>query len=78
MNAPVPIAPSGRPWPAHTFDAVAEAASIAESYARMAAEFAAIGDGRGLRYALRQAAVALASAADAAALLSPTGSRGGA
>ncbi|QGY06336.1 hypothetical protein MMSR116_24960 [Methylobacterium mesophilicum SR1.6/6] len=63
---------------AHTFDAVHEAASIAESYARMATEFAAIGDARGLRYALRQAAVALASAADAAALLKPTSSRGGA
>lgn len=60
----------------HTFDAVAEAAAIAETYSRMASEMAAIGDSRGLRYALRQAAVALSSAADAAALLSPNGSRG--
>ncbi|QEE40846.1 MULTISPECIES: hypothetical protein [unclassified Methylobacterium] len=77
MNAPF-HSPERAAMAVHTFDAVAEAASIAEAYARMASEMAAIGDSRGLRYALRQAAVALASAADAAALLSPTGSRGGA
>ncbi|WP_267424892.1 hypothetical protein [Methylobacterium sp. GC_Met_2] len=77
MNVPF-HSPERAAMMGHTFDAVAEAASIAESYSRMATEFAAIGDARGLRYALRQAAVALASAADSAALLSPTVSRGGA
>lgn len=77
MNAPIHH-PDRAAMTAHTFDAVAEAASIAESYARMATEMASIGDARGLRYALRQAAVALASAADATALLKPTSSRGGA
>lgn len=77
MNAPF-HSPERAAMAVHTFDAAAEAASIAESYARMAAEMASIGDARGLRYSLRQAAVALASAADAAALLKPTSSRGGA
>lgn len=77
MNAPFHN-PERAAMAGYTFDAAAEAASIAESYARMASEFAAIGDSRGLRYALRQAAVALASAADAAALLGPNGARGGA
>lgn len=77
MNAPFHT-PERAAMAVHTYDAVAEAAAIAETYSHMATEFAAIGDARGLRYALRQAAVALASAADAAALLSPTVSRGGA
>ncbi|WP_267360748.1 MULTISPECIES: hypothetical protein [unclassified Methylobacterium] len=77
MNAPF-HSPERAAMAVHTFDAVHEAASIAESYSRMVVDMAAIGDARAVRYALRQAAVALASAADAAALLSPTGSRGGA
>ena len=76
MNAPF-YSPERAAMTAYTFDAVHEAALIAESYTRMAVEMAAIGDARAVRYSLRQAAVALASAADAAALLSPTGSRGG-
>lgn len=77
MNAPF-HSPERAAMAVHTYDAVAEAAAIAESYSRMASEMASIGDARALRYALRQAAVALSSAADAAALLSPNGSRGGA
>ena len=63
---------------AHTFEAIAEAAGIAEAYARMATEFANIGDSRGVNYALRQAAVAIAGAAETAATLRPPHSRGGA
>lgn len=77
MNAPF-HSPERAAMAVHAYDAVAEAASIAEAYSRMASEMAAIGDSRGLRYALRQAAVALSSAADAAAMLGPSGSRGGA
>ena len=76
MNAPF-HGPDRAAMLAHTFDAVAEAASIAETYARTAAEFAAIGDRRGVNYALRQAAVAIASAAESAATLHPSGSQGG-
>ena len=53
------------------FDAVAEAASIAESYARNAAEFALIRDARGAAYSLNCAAKALAAAASAAQALRP-------
>lgn len=77
MNAPIRN-PDRAAMQALTFETVAEAAGIAETYARTAVEMASIGDARALRYSLRQAAVALASAADAAALLSPTVSRGGA
>jgi hypothetical protein len=77
MNAPF-HGPDRAAMLAHTFDAVAEAAGIAETYSRMAVEFAAIGDGRGLRYALRQAAIAIASAAETVAALRLTDSRGGA
>lgn len=60
------------PTDALTFDAVAEAASIAESYARNAAEFALIRDVRGAAYSLNCAAKALASAASTAQALRPT------
>ena len=53
------------------FDAVAEAASIAETYARNAAEFALIRDARGAAYSLNCAAKALASAASTAQALRP-------
>ena len=53
------------------FDEVAERAIIAETYSRTAADFASIGDRRGTAYALRQAAVAIASAADAVGTLYP-------
>jgi hypothetical protein len=55
------------------FDAIGEAATIAETYSRAVAEFAAVGDDRGIRFALRQAAVALASAATVAETLRPDG-----
>jgi hypothetical protein len=77
MNAPLRN-PERAAMLTHAFDAIVEAAGIAESYARTAAEFAAIGDSHGVNYALRQAAIAIASAADTAATLRPTGSRGGA
>ena len=54
-----------------TFDAVAEAASIAESYARNAVEFAMIRDARGAAYSLNCAAKALASVASTAQALRP-------
>jgi hypothetical protein len=50
-------------------DAAAEAASIAESYARAAQEFASVGDHRGLAYALRCASKAILSANEAALAL---------
>ena len=77
MNAPFRN-PDRAALTAHTFEAIAEAAGIAEAYARMATEFAGIGDIRGVNYALRQAAVAIASAAETAKSLRPAGSRGGA
>ncbi|MCJ2069164.1 hypothetical protein MKK75_10170 [Methylobacterium sp. J-030] len=52
-------------------DAAAEAAAIAESYARAAQEFASVGDHRGLAYALRCASKAILSANEAALLGSP-------
>ncbi|MCJ2063249.1 hypothetical protein MKK63_11060 [Methylobacterium sp. J-088] len=65
------------PTDALTFDAVAEAASIAESYARNAAEFALIRDARGAAYSLNCAAKALASAASTAQALRPAQQDGG-
>ena len=59
------------PTDALTFDAVAEAASIAEAYARNAAEFALIRDAKGAAYSLNCAAKALASAASTAQALRP-------
>lgn len=59
------------------FEAVTERATLAETYSRTAADFAAIRDRRGLSYALRQAAVAIASAADAASTLYPEHQGGG-
>ncbi|OXE42992.1 hypothetical protein CCS92_06760 [Methylobacterium radiotolerans] len=61
-----------------TFETIAEAAGVAETYARTAAELAMIGDIRGVNYALRQAAMAITNAADTALTLRPAGSRGGA
>jgi hypothetical protein len=77
MNAPLHT-PERAAMAAHTFDAVAEAAAIAETYARTAAEFAAIGDAKGLAYALRCATSAILNATEIAMTLRPTGSRGGA
>jgi hypothetical protein len=65
------------PTEALTFDAVAEAACIAEAYARNAAEFALIRDARGAAYSLNCAAKALASAATAAQALRPARQDGG-
>lgn len=65
------------PSVALTFDAVAEAASLAESYARNAAEFALIRDGRGAAYSLNCAAKALAVAASTAQMLRPAQQDGG-
>jgi hypothetical protein len=65
------------PTAALTFDAVAEAASIAEAYARNAAEFALIRDARGAAYSLNCAVKALAAAATAAQALRPAQQAGG-
>jgi len=73
MNAPIHN-PDRAAIQALTFETIAEAAGIAETYARTAADLAMIGDSRGVNYALRQAAIAIATAAT----LRPTGSRGGA
>ncbi len=59
------------------FDAVSEATAIAEGYLRAASEFALARDARGLCYSLRQAAIALASAASTAQALRPTQQDGG-
>ncbi|MCJ2065186.1 hypothetical protein MKK63_21070 [Methylobacterium sp. J-088] len=72
MGAPAAISPTA----ALTFDAVAEAASIAEAYARNAAEFALIRDARGAAYSLNCAAKALASAASTAQALRPAQQNG--
>lgn len=63
--------PAITPTTCLTFDAVAEAAGLAESYARSAAEFALIRDARGAAYSLNCAAKALATAASAAQALRP-------
>ncbi|MCJ2067357.1 hypothetical protein MKK75_00820 [Methylobacterium sp. J-030] len=73
MRVPATITPTD----ALTFDAVAEAASVAESYARNAAEFALIRDVRGAAYSLNCAAKALASAASTAQALRPARQDGG-
>ncbi|TXN76069.1 hypothetical protein FV228_01525 [Methylobacterium sp. WL18] len=64
-------APAISPTAALVFDAVAEAASLAEAYARNAVEFALIRDARGAAYSLNCAAKALASAASTAQALRP-------
>lgn len=74
MNAPAIVTPTA----ALVFDAVAEAASLAESYARNAVEFALIRDARGAAYSLNCAAKALASAASTAQALRPAAQSGGA
>jgi len=53
------------------FDAAGEAAAIAETYVHAAGQFALARDAKGLAYSLRQAAVALASAASTAQALRP-------
>lgn len=73
MNAPAIITPTT----GLVFDAVAEAASIAEAYARNAVEFALIRDARGAAYSLNCAAKALASAASTAQALRPAPQDGG-
>ena len=73
MTAPATITPTA----ALQFDAVGEAAAIAESYTRAAGEFALARDAKGMAYALRQAAVALASAASTAQALRPAQQDGG-
>lgn len=65
------------PTAALQFDAAGEAAAIAESYVHAAGQFALARDARGLAYALRQAAVALASAASTAQALRPAQQDGG-
>lgn len=65
------------PTEALTFDAVAEAARVAESYVRAAGEFALARDTRGLCYALRGAAAALMTANTAAQALRPAQQDGG-
>lgn len=66
------------PTTALQFDAAGEAAAIAESYVHAAGQFALARDAKGLAYALRQAAVALASAASTAQALRPIHQNGGA
>lgn len=73
MGAPPDITPTA----ALQFDAVAEAASIAETYARNAAGFALVRDARGTAYSLNCAAKALASAASTAQALRPDQQDGG-
>ena len=70
MSSALPT-PNGRAQPgaAIVFDEIGERAAIAATYAGTAADFAALGDRRGVSYALRCAAMALASANDAAMLL---------
>lgn len=58
--------------PGMIYEAVAEAAVTAERYSHTAAEFAAIGDMRGLSYAIRCAAKALETAASIAEELRPS------
>ncbi|CAA2161240.1 hypothetical protein MBRA_06400 [Methylobacterium brachiatum] len=70
-------APASSPTTGLVFDAVAEAASIAEAYARNAVEFALIRDARGAAYSLNCAAKALASAASTAQALRPAQHDGG-
>lgn len=74
MAAPAEITPTA----ALQFDAAAEAAQIAESYVRAAGEFALARDPKGLCYALRGAAAALATASNAAQALRPAPQDGGA
>lgn len=74
MTAPAQISPTT----ALAFDAAGEAAGIAESYIRAAGEFALARDARGFAYSLRQAAVALASAASTVQTLRPAPQNGGA
>lgn len=70
MSAAFPI-PNGRAHPdaAVVFDEIGERVAVAATYCGTASDFAALGDRRGVAYALRCAAMALASAHDAAALL---------
>lgn len=58
--------------PSMIYEAVAEAAWTAERYSHTAAEFAAIGDMRGLSYAIRCAAKALQTATSLAEELRPS------
>ena len=69
--ATYPYAPAA-PDLSAIFEAVAEAAAQAETYARAATDFAAIGDARGLSYSLRCASAALVAAADLADELRPS------
>ena len=48
---------------AATFEAIAEMTATASTYAAVASDFAAIGDARGLAYALRSASAAILEAA---------------
>ncbi|SFM62443.1 hypothetical protein [Methylobacterium pseudosasicola] len=73
MAVPAPISPTT----SLMFDAVAEAAAVAESYVRAAGEFALARDTRGLCYALRGAAAALMTANTAAQALRPAQHDGG-
>ena len=70
MSDALPI-PNGRAQPgaAIEFDEINERAAIAGAYCGVVADFAALGDRRGVSYALRCAALAITSANDAAALL---------
>lgn len=70
-------APAITPTTALQFDAVGEAAAVAGNYIHAAGQFAQVRDARGLAYALRQAAVALASAASTAQALRPSTDGGG-
>jgi hypothetical protein len=59
------------------FEAVAEATSQAEVYAHAATNFAAVGDARGMAYALRSAAACLVTASSLADELRPSRQAGG-
>lgn len=75
MTAPLPLS-RGAPGAALALDAASEAAAIAETYSRAAADFAAIGDVRGFNYSLKCAAAALSTASDAMLTLRPSNQRG--
>lgn len=65
-------APLPAPDLSMVYEAVAEATAQAETYARTASDFAAVGDLRGLSYSIRCAAAALQTAASMAEELRPS------
>ncbi|TXM66525.1 hypothetical protein FV226_23395 [Methylobacterium sp. WL12] len=58
-------------------NAISDAVATCEAYSRTAGEFAALGDVKGLVYAVRCASAAILSAADLAGELRPSRQNGG-